>query len=90
MAEAEGGDVLLTEKVWTVSQLPGEREPLFTPRPQREPASSACLAGVGGARRGGRRCRLAVLRRLPAAAAGRPSAEVDAAAERRRPGDGNG
>ena len=44
VAETEGGDVLLTEKVWTVSQLPGEREPLFTPRSQAEPASSPCLS----------------------------------------------
>ena len=44
VAEAEGGDVILTERVWTVSQLPGEREPLYTPRSQGQPSSSACLA----------------------------------------------
>jgi hypothetical protein len=44
VAQAGGGDVLLTEKVWTVSQLPGEREPLFTPESQAEPASSPCLS----------------------------------------------
>jgi hypothetical protein len=44
VAEAEGGDVLLTEKVWAASQLPGEREPLFTPESQSEPASSSCLS----------------------------------------------
>ena len=44
VAEAEGGDVLLTERVWTVSQLPGEREPLFTPKTQTPPVSSACLS----------------------------------------------
>ena len=41
---ADGGDVLLTERVWTVSQLPGERDPLFTPRPQTRRPASACLA----------------------------------------------
>jgi hypothetical protein len=44
VAETEGGDVLLTERVWTVSQLPGEREPLYTPRSQAQPSSSACLS----------------------------------------------
>ena len=44
VAEVQGGDVLLTEKVWTVSQLPGEREPLFTPVSQAQPASSPCIA----------------------------------------------
>ncbi len=44
VAEAEGGDILLTERVWTVSQLPGEREPLYTPRSQVQPTGSACLA----------------------------------------------
>jgi hypothetical protein len=44
VAETAGGDVLLTEKVWTISQLPGEREPLFTPRSQAEPSSSPCLS----------------------------------------------
>lgn len=44
VTESAGGDVLLTEKVWTVSQLPGEREPLFTPRSQSQPPSSACLS----------------------------------------------
>ncbi len=44
VVEAEGGDVLLTERVWTVSQLPGEREPLYTPRSQAQPTSSACLS----------------------------------------------
>lgn len=44
VAEAAGGDVLLTERVWTVSQLPGEREPLFTPSSQARPTSSACLS----------------------------------------------
>ena len=44
VAETEGGDILLTEKVWTVSQLPGEREPLFTPHSQAEPASNPCLS----------------------------------------------
>jgi hypothetical protein len=44
VADAEGGDVLLTERVWTVSQLPGEREPLYTPRSQAQPSSTACLA----------------------------------------------
>jgi hypothetical protein len=44
VAEADGGNVLLTEKVWTVSQLPGEGEPLFTPGSQAQPASSPCIA----------------------------------------------
>jgi hypothetical protein len=44
VAEAQGGGVLRTEKVWTVSQLPGEREPLFTPASEAVPPSSACLA----------------------------------------------
>jgi len=42
VAELNGDDVLLTERVWTVSQLPGEHEPLFTPGPTKAPANSAC------------------------------------------------
>ncbi len=44
VAGTEEGDVLLTEKVWNLSQLPGEREPLFTPRSQSAPPGSACIA----------------------------------------------
>ena len=42
VAELNGGDILLTERVWTISQLPGEHEPLFTPGPAKAPSSSAC------------------------------------------------
>ena len=44
VAELKGDDVLLTERVWKVSQLPGEHEPLFTPRPTKAPSSGACTS----------------------------------------------
>jgi hypothetical protein len=42
VAEADGAQVLLTERVWSTSRLPGEREPLFTPAPSAEPPRDAC------------------------------------------------
>ena len=42
VAELDGSDILLTERVWTVSQLPGEHEPLFTPGPTKAPSSNSC------------------------------------------------
>jgi hypothetical protein len=42
VAELDGSDILLTERVWTVSQLPGEHEPLFTPGPTKAPSSNNC------------------------------------------------
>ena len=44
VASSSDGNVLLTEKVWTVSQLPGEREPLYTPVNATRPPHSTCLA----------------------------------------------
>ena len=44
VAEQDGSTVLLTERVWTVSQLPGERAPLFTPLSEPRPVATACLA----------------------------------------------
>lgn len=44
VAVADGSGVVLTEKVWTVSQLSGERSPLFTPAAGERPVGSQCLA----------------------------------------------
>jgi hypothetical protein len=44
VAERDGSAVLLTERVWTVSQLPGERSPMFTPLSEPRPVATACLA----------------------------------------------
>lgn len=51
VAVADGSGVVLTEKVWTVSQLTGERSPLFTPATGERPMGSQCLA-VSAARDG--------------------------------------
>ena len=44
VAVADGSGIVLTEKVWTVSQLSGERSPLFTPASSERPSVSQCLA----------------------------------------------
>jgi hypothetical protein len=44
IAVADGREVILTEKVWSASQLPGERSPLFTPASADRPSASQCLA----------------------------------------------
>lgn len=41
---ADGSGVVLTEKVWTVSQLAGERSPLFTPASAPRPSASQCVS----------------------------------------------
>jgi hypothetical protein len=43
VAAADGAGVLLTERVWSVSRLPGERDPLFTPASAAEPRHASCL-----------------------------------------------
>lgn len=44
VAVADGSGIVLTEKVWTVSQLAGERSPLFTPTSANRPSASQCLS----------------------------------------------
>jgi hypothetical protein len=44
VAVADGSGIVLTEKVWTVSQLAGERAPLFTPASAQRPSESQCLS----------------------------------------------
>lgn len=41
---ADGSGVVLTEKVWAVSQLTGERSPLFTPASVHRPSASQCIS----------------------------------------------
>jgi hypothetical protein len=42
VAAADGAGVLLTERVWSVSRLPGEHDPLFTPAAAAEPRHASC------------------------------------------------
>ena len=44
VAVADGSGIVLTEKVWSVSQLGGERSPLFTPAAVHRPSASQCVS----------------------------------------------
>jgi hypothetical protein len=88
VAGVNGGRILLTERVWTVSQLPGEREPLFTPAPAEAPPTSACLAVSAARDRTGTDVGWLSYDVCRQPRPSGPSAEVDSPSP--KAGDGNG